>query len=125
MRRWLQVSIVVLMVLIVPVTQAHEGHEHAPVTMKKAVEIALATARDASINAQPALGLAQLDQSWRNLPAGAAQIYENGRGYYLVSVANPSQAKTLYVRILLDGRVDSANFSGDFVSSAASSSTGA
>ncbi|HEY0894142.1 MAG TPA: DUF6488 family protein [Cellvibrio sp.] len=124
MRRWLQVSIVVLMVLIVPVTQAHEGHEHAPVTMKKAVEIALATARDASINAQPAFGLAQLDQSWRNLPAGAAQIYENGRGYYLVSVANPSQAKTLYVRILLDGRVEAANFSGDFVSSVATSSSG-
>lgn len=125
MRRWLQVSIVVLMVLIVPVTQAHEGHEHGSVTMKKAVEIALATARDASINAQPALGLAQLDRSWRNLPASAAQIYKNGRGYYLVSVANPSQAKTLYVRILLDGRVEAANFSGDFVSSAASSSTSA
>lgn len=125
MCRWLQVSIVVLMVLIEPVTQAHEGHEHAPVTMKKAIEIALATARDASINAQPALGLAQLDQSWRNLPASAAQIYENGRGYYLVSVANPAQAKTLYVRILLDGFVEAANFSGDFVSSSATSSTGA
>lgn len=125
MRRWLQVSISVLMLLTVPVTQAHEGHEHAPVTMKKAVEIALATARDASLSAQPGLELLQLDQSWRNLPASSAQIYENGRGYYLVSVANPAQAKTLYVRILLDGRVDAANFSGDFVSSAATSSTGA
>jgi len=125
MRRWLQVSITVLMLLIVPVTQAHEGHEHAPVTMKKAVEIALAIARDASLNAQSGLGLPQLDQSWRNLPASAAQIYENGRGYYLVSVANPAQAKTLYVRILLDGRVDAANFSGDFVASAATSSAGA
>lgn len=125
MRRWLQVSISVLMLLAVPVTQAHEGHEHAPVTMKKAVEIALATARDASLSAHPGLGLLQLDQSWRNLPASSAQIYENGRGYYLVSVANPAQAKTLYVRILLDGRVDAANFSGDFVSSAATSSTGA
>ncbi|MDR7088129.1 DUF6488 family protein [Cellvibrio fibrivorans] len=124
MRRWLQVSSVVLMVLVAPVTQAHEGHEHAPVTMKKAVEIALATARDASINSQPGLGLAQLDQSWRNLPTSAAHIYENGRGYYLVSVANSSQAKTLYVRILLDGRVEAANFSGDFVSSVATSSAG-
>jgi len=81
-------------------------------------------ARDASLNAQPTLGLPQLDQSWRNLPASAAQIYENGRGYYLVSVANPAQAKILYVRILLDGRVVAANFSGDFVSSVATSSAG-
>jgi uncharacterized membrane-anchored protein len=125
MHRWLQVSIVVIALLMLSIAQAHEGHDHAPVTMKKAVEIALATARDASLNAQPLLGLPQLDQSWRNLPASAAQIYENGRGYYLVRVANPVQTKTLYVRILLDGRVDAANFFGDFVSSAATSSTGA
>jgi uncharacterized membrane-anchored protein len=125
MHRWLQVSIVVIALLMMSITHAHEGHDHAPVTMKKAVEIALATARDASLNAQPLLGLPQLDQSWRNLPASAAQIYENGRGYYLVRVANPVQTKTLYVRILLDGRVDAANFFGDFVSSAATSSTGA
>ena len=124
MRRWLQVSIAVLVLLMASIAQAHEGHEHAPVTMKKAVEIALVIARDASLNAQPTLGLPQLDQSWRNLPASAAQIYENGRGYYLVRVANPAQAKILYVRILLDGRVVAANFSGDFVSSVATSSAG-
>lgn len=125
MRRLLPVSIAVLVLLTMLFAQAHEGHEHGPVTMKRAVEIALATAHDASLNAVPLLGLPQLDQSWRNLPASAAQIYENGRGYYLVSVANPAQAKTLYVRILLDGRVDAANFSGDFVSSVATSSAGA
>lgn len=124
MRRLLQVSSAVLMLLILSIALAHEGHEHAPVTMKKAIEMALVIARDASLSAQPALGLPQLDQSWRSLPASAAQIYENGRGYYLVSVANPAQAKKLYVRIMLDGRVVAANFSGDFVSSVATSSTG-
>jgi len=125
MRRWLKVSIVVSVLLMLSIAQAHEGHDHAPVTMKKAVEIALATARDASFNAQPSLGLPQLDQSWGSLPASAAQIYENVHGYYLVSVVNSEQAKTLYVRILLDGRVEAANFSGNFVSSATASSTGA
>lgn len=125
MRRLLQVSIAMFVLLMMPFAQAHEGHEHGPVTMKRAVDIALATARDASLHPEPLLELPQLDQSWRDLPANAAQIYENGRGYYLVSIANPAQAKTLYVRILLDGRVDAANFSGDFVSSAATSSAGA
>lgn len=125
MRRLLQVSSALLMLLMLSITHAHEGHEHAPVTMKKAIEIALATARDASFSAQPALGLPQLDQSWRSLPASAAQIYENGRGYYVVSIENIAQAKTLYVRIMLDGRVDAANFSDAFVASAAISSSGA
>lgn len=125
MRRLLQVGIAVLMLLMPLIAHAHEGHDHAPVTMKKAVELALATAHDASLHAQPALSLPELDQSWRNLPTSAAQIYENGRGYYLVRVANPAQAKILYVRILLDGRVDAANFSGNFVSFAANSSGGA
>lgn len=122
MHRLVQVFVAVLGLILLPITQAHEGHAHVPVTMKKAVEIALATARDASLNVQPALGLPQLDQSWRNLPASAAQIHENGRGYYVVSVNNPAQAKTLYVRVLLDARVDYANFSGTFSASAATSS---
>ncbi len=114
------VGAVVLWVLS-PCAYAHEGHEHMPVSMKKAVEIAWTTTHSYTVQAPP-FGLPQLDQSWRELPRGAAQIYENGRGYYLVSVENPAQAKTLYLRILLDGSVDAANFSGVFVSSAASSS---
>jgi hypothetical protein len=106
---------------LLPLAQAHEGHEHMPVSMKKAEEIALATTQGYTLNAPP-FGLPQLDKSWRELPASAAQIYENGRGYYLVSIANPAQAKTLYLRILLDGSVDAANFSGAFASSASTSS---
>jgi hypothetical protein len=93
---------------------AHEGHAHVPVTMKKAVEIALETARTASQEAQPALGLQRLDDSWRALPVEAAQIHENQLGYYVVSVKNAAQNKTLYVRILLDGQITAANFAGKF-----------
>lgn len=96
--------------------QAHEGHEHAPVSMKRAVEIALATASDASRQPLPALALPQLEKSWEELPETAAQIVENGRGYYWVKVDNAAQAQSLFVRIQLDGRVDAANFSGASVS---------
>ena len=95
---------------------AHEAHNHNqfPVTMKKAVEIALETARTASEAAQPALGLQRLDNSWQALPIEAARIHENVHGYYVVSVKNPAQNKTLYVKILLDGKITGANFSGKF-----------
>lgn len=108
------VAIAVILLIAAGWTHAHEGHAHLPVTMKKAVDIALEIARDASQEAQPELELQRLDASWRVLPIEAARIYENGRGYYVVSVENPAQSETLYVRILLDGRVDAANFSGEF-----------
>ncbi|HSX84267.1 MAG TPA: DUF6488 family protein [Cellvibrio sp.] len=104
-----------------PWVQAHEGHDHMPVNMKKAVEIAIATTRAYTL-APPPFDFPQLDQSWRELPESAAQIHENGRGYYVVRVENPVQAKILYLRILLDGNIDGANFSGDVASSAATSS---
>lgn len=121
MRKLLRVFSPLLTLFFLSIAAAHEGHDHMPVTMKKAVEIALATARDASFAAQPALGLPQLEQSWRDLPVGAAQIVENGRGYYLVRVENPSQTKILHLKILLDGRVEAANVSDRVVSSAATS----
>ena len=90
---------------MLPLARAHEGHDHVPVTMKKAVEIGLVTTREYTRKVPP-FGLPQLDGSWYDLPDSAARIYENGRGYYVVSIENSAQAKTLYIRILLDGRVD-------------------
>ena len=119
MRKLVQILTAIIAVLMFFPVQAHEVHEHGPVSMKKATEIALATARDASQKALPALDLPQLDKSWRNLPESAAQIVENGRGFYWVKIENPAQAKGLYVRIMLDGRVDIANFSGVSTSSSA------
>lgn len=121
MVRLMQIFMMAMLLLIPPFVHAHEGHDHMPVSMKKAVEIALATTQGYT-NKIPPFGLPPLDKSWSNLPASAAQIYENGRGYYLVSVANATQAKTLYLRVLLDGRVDAANFSGDFSASSAARS---
>ncbi|HSC66457.1 MAG TPA: DUF6488 family protein [Cellvibrio sp.] len=119
MNNAMQFFMVVVLALAL-VAQAHEGHDHAPVSMKKATDIALASARDYTLK-QPPFGLKKLDGSWRDLPESAAQIHENGRGFYIVSLANPQQNQTLYVRILLDGRVAGANFSGAFSSAPPSS----
>lgn len=103
-----------ILLMLASWAQAHEGHAHLPVTMKKAVDIAWEMARHASREAQAELDLQRLDGSWGTLPIEAARIHENGRGYYVVSVENPVRSETLYVRILLDGRIDAANFSGEF-----------
>ena len=121
MYRLLQLSSVLMALFFLPCAHAHEGHDHLPVSMKKAVEIALATTQDYTRN-KPPFDVPQLDQSWRDLPADAARIYENKPGYYLVSVKNSAHSKTLHLRILLDGSVDAANFSGNFSSFAATSS---
>lgn len=101
-------------------TLAHEGHDHMPVTMKKAVEIALVTAADYTVKA-PAFSAHVLDKSWAKLSQATARIHENKHGYYVVALANPQQHETLYMRILLDGTVDDANLSGNFKSASASS----
>ncbi|MEN0038747.1 MAG: DUF6488 family protein [Cellvibrio sp.] len=102
-----------LFLLVAPILSAHEGHDHTPVSMKKAVEIALATVHDYSLK-QPPFGLQSLDKSWRGLPQTAAQIHKNELGYYVVGVTNPQQGKTLYIRILLDASVTGANYTGEF-----------
>lgn len=120
MKGLVRIMYATIWLLLSPLLMAHEGHDHTPVNMKKAVEIALATANDYSLK-QPPFGLKILDKSWQNLPESAAHIHENGRGYYVVAVTNP-HGKILYVRILLDARVAGANFSGKFDSSGTHSS---
>lgn len=98
--------------------EAHEGHHHGPVSMKAAAELALQAAQEYTQESPP-FGLTELDDSWKNLPDSAAQIIENGHGFYVVSVENPKASEILYVRILLDGTIDNArlgsgNFQGNF-----------
>lgn len=94
-------------------TLAHEGHNHMPVSMKKASELALAAAAEFT-RTKPSFADKPLTESWRDLPQSASTIYENGRGFYMVRVENEKAGKSLYVRVLLDGTIDSTNFSGNF-----------
>ncbi|HTF95177.1 MAG TPA: DUF6488 family protein [Cellvibrio sp.] len=100
---------------------AHEGHDHAPVSMKSAIDIGLKTAKKYSVSESP-FGLGKLSASWAGLSDADASIHENGRGYYVVGVKNPQEGKTLYLKIMLDGKISGANYDGNFtVSSNASS----
>lgn len=42
------------------------------------------------------------------------KIHKKGSGYFIISVANATEAKTLYVLISSDGKVYDVNFTGEF-----------
>ncbi|WP_188152391.1 DUF6488 family protein [Teredinibacter waterburyi] len=92
---------------------AHENHNKMPVSIKKALDIGLSTAHQYSREDSP-FALKKLPVSWAALDQSAVKIHKNGRGYYIVSVENKAEAKTLYVLIALAGDVFDANFSGEF-----------
>jgi hypothetical protein len=105
-------------------TQAHEGHDHAPVSIKSAIEISLKSAKKYSISGSP-FAIGKLPSSWALLTDSDASIHENGRGYYVVGLNNPQEGKTLYLKIMLDGAIAGANYSGEFASMSANSSSSA
>jgi hypothetical protein len=56
----------------------------------------------------------KLDSSWENIPTSDKAIHKKGDGYYIVSLNNKAQNKTLYVLISDQGEFYDANFSGTF-----------
>lgn len=48
------------------------------------------------------------------VPSKNAKLYRNGERYYIVSVTNDVEQKTLYVLMTSNGKVYDANFSGEF-----------
>lgn len=55
-----------------------------------------------------------LPESWREVQAKNAKLYKNGDGYYIVTVENAKEQKTLYVLMTSNGDVYGANFTGEF-----------
>lgn len=104
------------------IAAAHEGHNHAPVSIKSALEISVQSAKNYSIKASPFV-VGQLSASWASLSEQDAQIHENKLGYYVVSLHNPHEQRTLYFKILLDGTVAGANYTGNFATASANSSS--
>ncbi len=109
--------------LMAPIAGAHEGHDHAPVSMKSAIEIGLKAAKRYTKMPSP-FDVDKLPLSWTQVGEANANIFENGRGYYVVSIVNPAEAKTIYIKIRLDGDVIGANYTGNFTSLSANSSSG-
>ncbi len=89
----------------------HDGHSGAPSNDVQAMEAATEYVRSAVEKSELVAGVA-LDASWQ---AGTeAKIHERHVRYFIVSLYNASQEKTLYVLLGPDGQVHDANFDGAF-----------
>lgn len=92
---------------------AHEGHEHHYVTETVAVDIGKQFAA-AHTQADSRFGLGKLPASWGEVPAENAKLLRNGDGFYIVTVTNDDENKTLYVLMSSEGGIWDANFTGEF-----------
>jgi|TARA_B110000240_G_C13321167_1_gene377156 hypothetical protein len=110
----MRIKILILLSLILLVSQHAFSHsDHAAITKDQAVSIASNLATQFS-EKDAGLSFGKLPISWASIPSKNISIYKNGKGYYIVSVENDSEQKTLYVLMSSSGEVYDANFSGIF-----------
>jgi hypothetical protein len=95
---------------------AHGEHGHDEPRMISE-PVALIVAQRASANMSrkdTGSGLGQLGESWSSIPNENLALFKKGNGYYVVSVLNTTEEKTLYVFMSQSGEVYDANFTGEF-----------
>ena len=109
----LATALMVLALLTSQALLAHSDHAHDLISESAAESLARdvvtnLTTRDAG------LGFGQLPTAWASVPTKNVSIAKKGKGYYIVSVQNESEKKTLYILMSDGGEVFDANFSGKF-----------
>ena len=95
---------------------AHEDHGYQqPRVISESVALIVAQRASASMSRKDAgLGFGQLSESWSSVAKENLALFKKGTGYYIVSVLNPTEKKTLYVLMSESGKVYDANFAGEF-----------
>lgn len=91
---------------------AHGGG-HGPVNEQQAITIASKVAAQ-FVNQDPGLGFGTLKSSWKQISPSEKRIHVKGKGYYIVSLTNKTEAKTLFVLMSVSGEIYDANFTGKF-----------
>jgi len=92
---------------------AHSDHAHGPISEASVLQVAKEATMQLT-EKDVGLGFGKLSESWKTTQVPAVKIHEKGSGYFIVSVANATEAKTLYLLISSDGEVYDANFTGEF-----------
>jgi len=106
-------SAVVMLLMVQAHSVMAHGGGHGPINPEMATSIALDAAQQFSVN-DPGLGFGKLPPSWKTLTKSSTKIETKGEGYYIVSVTNQGEGKTLYVLMSATGSVYDANFTGEF-----------
>ncbi|MBL4672707.1 MAG: hypothetical protein JKX81_10655 [Arenicella sp.] len=95
---------------------AHGDHDYQqPRVISESVALIIAQRATTSMSRKDAgLGFGQLKESWSEVPSKDLSMYKQGKGYYVVSVLNRKEEKTVYVLISNYGEVYDANLIGEF-----------
>jgi hypothetical protein len=93
---------------------SEEDISQTPITEEKAKQIALEACDYLSTNNPSTLAFEQLETSWKGLPKTAATIEIQTKDYFIATVHNKAENKTLYLLISTAGDVYDVNFTGDF-----------
>ena len=95
---------------------AHGDHEHQPPrVISESVALIIAQRAATSMSKKDAgLGFGQLNESWSEVPSNDLSMHKQGKGYYVVSVLNRKEEKTVYVLMSNYGEVYDANLIGQF-----------
>jgi hypothetical protein len=96
---------------------AGSGHDHGYGGSAMSEQMAIiAVSRDIKdiISQEIKIEGEKLDKSWEDLPLSNKAINIKGTGYYIISLKNDTQRKTLYVLLSDKGEFYDANYSGTF-----------
>ena len=95
---------------------AHGDHEYQPPRLvSDAVALIIAQRATTSMTQKDTgLGFGQLEESWSTIPRDDLAVHKKGSGYYVISVLNESEQRTLYVLMSDGGEVYDANLTGEF-----------
>lgn len=107
-----RILFIISLMLVYQTAYSHAGG-HGPVDEKQAIAIA-SDVVEQFVDSDPGLGFGKLDKSWKNVAKRSAKIHKKGNGYYIVSILNTENAKTLYFLLSISGEVYDANFTGEF-----------
>ncbi|SCZ67886.1 DUF6488 family protein [Thiohalomonas denitrificans] len=95
-----------------PNALAHGGG-HGPIDEGQARALA-ADVTHQFADSDPGLGFGTLAASWKEIDPEAVKMHVKGAGYYIVSLENKTEGKTLYILMSATGSVFDANFTGEF-----------
>ncbi len=96
--------------------EAHGDHDYRePRIVSESIATIIAQRATTSMTKKDVgLGFGQLSQSWTDVAKDDLSVFKKGSDYYVISVPNKEEEKTLYVLMSDRGEVYDANLSGDF-----------
>lgn len=107
------IAIFALLLMLQAQNALAHGGGHGPISPGKATAIAL-DAADQFTSFDPGLGFGKLGSSWKGLSRDTSKIVTKGEGYYIVSVENKTEGKTMFLLMSVAGDIYDANFTGEF-----------